>query len=263
MVSQSFPAVFALSCLLVTIQGSVHAQSAGGTAAAQQPGYTFQAGTRIVLTDVTVTDKKGNPVHGLRASDFHIFDNNKPQVLASFEEHATAPVAPFPQTSTAPGVYSNSFLLHLPPVLNIIVIDIDNLEIVDQMYLNYELSRFVKNLPPASLSPSTGIPDPPAFCFRASHQTMLCCWPLFAKPSRISRPLAANTTLTFRLCIRSLSTWDNSRDAKTSSGFREAPRFFCAVTPRSSKTGISSRHVYDELEPAASQSIPSMPAASP
>ncbi len=148
MVSQSFPAVFALSCLLVTIQGSVHAQSAGGAAAAQQPGYTFQAGTRIVLTDVTVSDKKGKPVHGLRASDFHIFDNNKPQFVASFEEHTTTPVALFPQPSTAPGVYSNNFLLYLPPVLNVIVIDIANLEIVDQMYLNYELSRFVKNLPP-------------------------------------------------------------------------------------------------------------------
>ena len=112
----------------------------------QEPEYTFHAGPRIVLTDVTVTDRKGNPVHGLRASDFQIFDNNKPQVLASFEEHTTTPVAPMEQTSASPGVYSNEFLQHLPPALNIIVVDITNLELPDQMYLYYELNQFIKNL---------------------------------------------------------------------------------------------------------------------
>jgi hypothetical protein len=37
-----------------------------------QSGYSLQANSRVVLTDVTVTDKKGNPVHGLKASDFRI-----------------------------------------------------------------------------------------------------------------------------------------------------------------------------------------------
>ncbi len=143
MLLRSSSAVFTLFCLLAP----VHAQSAGGGSPAQQPGYTLQTTTRIVLTDVIVTDRKGNPVHGLRASDFQIFDNNKPQVLSSFEEHTTTPIAPIEQASTSPGVYSNKFLLHLPPVLNIIVIDITNLELPDQMYLYYELNRFIKNLP--------------------------------------------------------------------------------------------------------------------
>lgn len=113
----------------------------------QRPTYTFRTATRIVLTDVTVTDAKGNPVHGLRQSDFHILDNGKPQTMLSFAEHTTTPVAAVPQTATAPGVYSNSFLEHLPPVLNIMVIDTTNLEIVDQMYLNYKLNQFIRQLP--------------------------------------------------------------------------------------------------------------------
>jgi hypothetical protein len=40
-----------------------------------------------------VTDKNGNPVHGLPQSVFHIFDNKQPQVIASFEEHAGIPAA--------------------------------------------------------------------------------------------------------------------------------------------------------------------------
>jgi VWFA-related protein len=134
---------FAVALALIAVSALVHEQSPS----AQQPEYTFHVGTRTVLTDVTVTDRNGNPVHGLRASDFQIFDNNKPQVLASFEEHTTSPVAPMEQVSTSPGVYSNEFLQHLPPALNIIVIDITNLELPDQMYLYYELNQFIKNLP--------------------------------------------------------------------------------------------------------------------
>lgn len=143
MLPRSCAAVLAASCLLAASAGFAGAQSSGN----QRPAYTFHAGTRVVLTDVTVTDKHGNPVPGLKASDFQIFDNNQPQSLASFEEHATTPVEALPRVSTAPGVYSNAFLEHLPPVLDIVVLDITNLEILDQMYLNYQLTRFFKNLP--------------------------------------------------------------------------------------------------------------------
>jgi len=113
----------------------------------QKPTFTFRTTTRIVLTDVTVTDAKGNPVHGLKESDFHILDNGKPQRVLSFTEHKTAPVTSMPRVTTAPGVYSNSFLEHLPPVLNIMVIDTTNMEFVDQMYLRYKLDQFIKQLP--------------------------------------------------------------------------------------------------------------------
>lgn len=107
--------------------------------------YTFHADTHIVLTDVTVTDAKGNPVHGLPESAFQIFDNKKLQKIASFEEHSGAPVATLP-ASTADS-YSNDYLLHLPPVLNVMLIDIANLDIAYQMYLNYELTKFLNEMP--------------------------------------------------------------------------------------------------------------------
>ena len=43
------------------------AAQAGGDS---QSGYTFRANSRVVLTDITVTDKQGNPVHGLKAGGF-------------------------------------------------------------------------------------------------------------------------------------------------------------------------------------------------
>ena len=114
--------------------------------AANQP-YTIQAISRVVLTDVTVTDGKGNPVHGLPRSEFQIFDNGKPQTIASFEEHSGTPAATMEPAKAPAGLYSNDYLLHLPPVLNVVIIDIANLNITDQMYLNYELTKFLKAQP--------------------------------------------------------------------------------------------------------------------
>ena len=121
------------------------AQASGGSGS--QPGFTLKANTRVVLTDVTVTDKQGNPVYGLKASDFQVFDNNKPQEIASFEEHRRDD-ATTPQPVSAPGVYSNDYLAHPPHVLNVVFLDLTNIEIQDQMYLSYQLGKFFDALKP-------------------------------------------------------------------------------------------------------------------
>jgi VWFA-related protein len=92
--------------------------------------------------DVTVTDKGGNPVHGLPESAFRIFDNKQPQAIASFEEHSGTPAAVTMEPAAAKGVFSNDYLLHPPPALNVVLFDISNLEVADQMYLYYELKKF-------------------------------------------------------------------------------------------------------------------------
>jgi VWFA-related protein len=143
-------AAITILCLLSAfpVPAQVQGQAKPESPPAAQPGYTFQAESRVVLTDVTVTDRQGHPVRGLPRSAFHIFDNNQPQTISSFEEHVTTPAAIAAPAAATPGFYSNDFLLHLPPVLNVIVLDITNISIPDQMYLNYELTRFLKNQPP-------------------------------------------------------------------------------------------------------------------
>ena len=135
----------AVCSALLSYSLRVQAQSSA-PAPAQQSAYTFRADTRVVLTDVTVTDNDGNPVHGLPQSAFHISDNKQPQVIASFEEHAGIPETTI-LPEGAPGDYSNDYLLRLPPVLNIVLIDIANLDMADQMYLNYELTKFLNERP--------------------------------------------------------------------------------------------------------------------
>jgi VWFA-related protein len=143
---QRFAAILTFVALSAVLSPSLAQQQSSNATRSSQPAYTLQQGTRLVLTDVTVTDESGNPVHGLPASAFHVFDNKKPQAIASFEEHAGLPAVKLVPTSR--GVFTNDYLMHLPPVLNVIVIDIANMRITDQMRLNYQLDRFLNNLPP-------------------------------------------------------------------------------------------------------------------
>lgn len=159
MCSRCSSAIQALVLLLATFfsavparspaQSSAPDQAATGTpASSSQPAFTLHADSRVVLTDVTVTDRAGNLIHGLPKSAFHIFDNKQQQAISSFEEHAGVPAAPVVALPAAEhGVYSNDYLMHLPPVLNVIVLDISNLNLPDQMYLNYELTKYLKEMP--------------------------------------------------------------------------------------------------------------------
>jgi len=59
-------------------------------ASAQEPESTPHTATltvnaRLVVLDVVVTDKAGNPVEGLKRDDFAVFEDGKQQRIASFE----------------------------------------------------------------------------------------------------------------------------------------------------------------------------------
>jgi VWFA-related protein len=61
----------------------------------QSPAVTLHANTRLVLLDVVVTDKRGNPVRNLSKEDFKVLEDGSPQTVSSFEppaQHAPAPV---------------------------------------------------------------------------------------------------------------------------------------------------------------------------
>lgn len=69
-------------------------QSAG------QTPYTIPVTVQRVVLDVVVHDAKGNPVRGLKKSDFAVFEQQKPQEIRSFEEYDFHP----PKNFVAPKV---------------------------------------------------------------------------------------------------------------------------------------------------------------
>src|SRR5450631_2280935 len=97
-------------CLLI---GSTPVLARGQTpsspGSSNQAPYTLQVNSRVVLTDVAVTNKQGNPITCLTENDFRLLDNGKPQKLASFEEHRQH-ASQLTEASATPGRFSNDYL---------------------------------------------------------------------------------------------------------------------------------------------------------
>lgn len=70
------PFRYSLALLMLLTAGEVEAQRANAP--------TFHTGVEMVLVPITVTDRDGRTVEGLRADDFDIFDDREPQKIVSF-----------------------------------------------------------------------------------------------------------------------------------------------------------------------------------
>jgi VWFA-related protein len=87
------------------------------TATQSGPGtFTMKMQSEIVLTNVVVRDKKtGDVVKGLKASDFTILENGKPQQIASFDYQNVDEAATLKEKSTVSG---NSGKASVADILN-------------------------------------------------------------------------------------------------------------------------------------------------
>ena len=121
-------------------------QNASAPGSLNQAPYTVQVNSRVVLTDVTVTDAQGNPITGLTQNDFRLLDNGKAQRLAFFEEHRQQG-SQLREVSATPGRFSNDFLRHPPVQVNVLLFDTTTIGIVDQMYLFQQMKQLVDRLP--------------------------------------------------------------------------------------------------------------------
>ena len=73
-------------------------------AQAAHSGYTLTVNANIVLTNVVVRDKKtGAVVKGLKASDFTLLENGKPQHIASFDSQNVDEAAQLAEKNTVTG----------------------------------------------------------------------------------------------------------------------------------------------------------------
>ncbi len=123
---------------------------AGSSAAAQQDTggpTTLQVYSRLTVVDVTATDATGQPVYGLRQSDFTISEDGKPQPIRNFEEVGTQPVVP--PRELPPNVYTNLQPESPSSAVNILLLDLENLAPVDdtnlpQVSLAARLQGYVK-----------------------------------------------------------------------------------------------------------------------
>ena len=73
----------------------------GGVISQDSSEYTFKTKTELVLVNVTVRDRNGNPVRDLKREDFTILEDNKPQQVVSFDLENTDAVLSTAATEAA------------------------------------------------------------------------------------------------------------------------------------------------------------------
>lgn len=115
--------------------------------------FTVRTTTRLVDVAVVAYDAKGRPVTGLKAEDFQIFDNGRPEKVRFFgraggagESATAAPATP------AQPVYSNQASTQTATRsaesdTAILLIDSSNLAFGDLSYAREEMLRFLKTAP--------------------------------------------------------------------------------------------------------------------
>lgn len=147
--------VFLVVCLtaLVSLPVWIALAQAGAPGAPQNPNdqpAIFRTNANLVLVDVVVTDK-GNAVQGLKASDFRISEDGRPQSITTFEEHRSTDAVEAGSTETmAPHTYSDAPHYAVTSAANVLLLDALNTPLSDQVYVRRRMLQYLHTIPPGT-----------------------------------------------------------------------------------------------------------------
>ena len=148
---------------LASAQSPQPAQNAPAQQQAQSGVATLHAGTQLVVVDVVVTDKNQKPVHGLKASDFTLTEENTAQVIKHFEEHTaltSADATKFPpMPKLPPGLFTNYTPQPTNGAVNLLLLDALNTPLTSQQYVRQQLLAYLNTAPPATKIAIFGLTD--------------------------------------------------------------------------------------------------------
>jgi VWFA-related protein len=139
---RSLPVRGALVLVLVLNLAAGPALLSAQQAPTEAPGIMIRATTRLVVVDVVVTDKKGQPVPGLKAEDFTVEENGKTQKISVFVPPlVTNQKAPTP---APPGILSNHPENVGPAgIPTVLILDASNSPFKDQAYARSQMLKYV------------------------------------------------------------------------------------------------------------------------
>ncbi len=105
--------------------------------------YTVRRSSRLVILDIVVIDRKGNPVTNLTRDSFHVTEANEPQTILNFEPAGAH--TPDPALS----INSTADLDRLAPraPVNIILLDEFNTRFEDMAFARYSLKKYLDRQP--------------------------------------------------------------------------------------------------------------------
>jgi VWFA-related protein len=149
------PRILKISALLLLLAASANvfaqaaAQQAPAATATAQVAPKIRSNSRLVLFDVVVTDRAGNPVTGLAKEDFQVSEDGEAQQIASFE---TPAVHLTPEPAAQPSAHGAGKSSRGAPVAatlpeTIIVLDEMSTDSVDASFAWQSLIKFLRNKP--------------------------------------------------------------------------------------------------------------------
>ena len=112
--------------------------SAPSSDTSNQATFKLQVNTQVVVLDVVVNDRKGEPVSNLSRDDFKVYEDKVPQTILSFEQSPSTGLHDIAINSTAD-------LDRLEPnaPVSIIVLNEVSTLFQDQAFARYSLSRYL------------------------------------------------------------------------------------------------------------------------
>ncbi len=140
---------FALLAILLLGSSAVpQSPQSSNQAPVPQDSPVIRSTTRLVQISVVVTDKKGQPITGLKKENFTLTDESNPQQIAFFS--AEAPRQSTPTTPLPKNVYTNRYELkgQEPGAVTVVLFDSLNTSPQDQEYVRQQVVKFLKNLKP-------------------------------------------------------------------------------------------------------------------
>lgn len=124
--------------------------SQAGTTQKKDPAQSptvLRATTRLVVLDVVVLDEKGEPIPDLKAEDFTVLEDGKPQRVSDFSFHHPE-AASAPARQPAPGIISNAPQFSANSCLNVILLDAINTDFSNHAYAQDMLVKYLDSSPP-------------------------------------------------------------------------------------------------------------------
>ena len=142
-----FPRQLVWTCMLVLACGTA---ALGLQQDREAPTTTLRTTVRRVIVDVVVTDSKGKPVPGLKASDFSLSEDGQPQRALSFDTHGFSDGMDYTPKPLPPGPPNTFINLPSSPErgpLNVLLLDLVNTDPDDQIFARKQLLRFIEEKP--------------------------------------------------------------------------------------------------------------------
>jgi VWFA-related protein len=138
---RNLPFRIALTSALVLNLAAGPAILSAQQVSAEIPDITIRTNTRLVVVDVVVRDKKGQPVTGLKPEDFTLEENGKKQKIATFTPPGVNQGNP---QTPPPGILSNQPENVTPAgALTVLLLDATNSSFTNQAYARSQMLKYV------------------------------------------------------------------------------------------------------------------------